>query len=160
MAVEIKKDKNKWGFTLIELLVALAIFSTFIVSVTAVALSVIESQRRAFAIQNLQESGRFVVEAITKEIRISKINSVSGDGSILNITNSDGETFDYQFYSGLGQLYRAGEPMSPENVTLTGAFSVRDISTKPFVTIVMKLVSASNPPVEIYLQSSVAPRSR
>ena len=97
MELEIK-NKNGAGFTLIELIVALAVFSSVVLSISGIFISVINSQRKILSIQNTQEAGRYLLESMIKEVRMSIINSSSADGVFtLNITNSKGETLDYIF---------------------------------------------------------------
>ena len=62
MELEIK-NKNK-GFTLIELLVSLLIFSSLVVAMSGIAASIIKAQRKGFALQNTQESARYILEAL------------------------------------------------------------------------------------------------
>ena len=60
-------NKNK-GFTLIELLVAMAAFGLIVIAISGVATSVIKSQRKAFALQNIQESTRFILESMSRRL--------------------------------------------------------------------------------------------
>ncbi len=83
--------KSGAGFTLVELLIAMAVFSLIVVAMSATAVSVIKSQRKGFALQNSQETARYILESISKEIRMSVINSADSGGSpvnILGITNA------------------------------------------------------------------------
>lgn len=165
MELEIKSNfKSKAGFTLVEILIALVIFSLVIISMTAIAISVIKSQRKAFSLQDVQETSRYILETMSKEIRMSTINSAAGSGLIiLNITNAEGDTFDYQFDNTSQAVLRWGEILSPVNIEVTGSFDVRK-STFPeraVVTIVMKTKSQgtqAEEQVEIYLQSSLSSR--
>jgi len=65
----IKIIKNNQGVSLLELLVAVSIFTVVILSSTQIFKMVIEGQRNAIASQNIQESLRYALEAISKEIR-------------------------------------------------------------------------------------------
>jgi prepilin-type N-terminal cleavage/methylation domain-containing protein len=156
--------KNK-GFTLIELLIALAVFSLVIVSMATAAISVIKSQRKAFALQNTQEASRYLLETMSKEIRMSAINSSAGSGlTVLNITNAQNETFDYQFDNTNKQLLRWGQPISPANLEVTGSFYVRKgtFPSRAVVTIVMQTKSKgakAEEQAEIYLQSTLSSRA-
>lgn len=157
------KNKNK-GFTLIELIVALAVFSLVILSISGIFISVINSQRKVFSFQNTQEAGRYLLESMTKEIRMSIINSSSVDGAFtLNITNPKGETFDYVFDITNKRLLRQAQVLSPDNIEISGSFYIRK-STLPSqskVTIVMKLKTKGIKPeqqVVIDLESTVAAR--
>jgi len=163
MELEINNKKSA-GFTLVELLVAMAAFGLIIVAMTGIAGSVIKSQRKAFALQNVQESTRYILESMSKEIRMSTIDSSeSSNTNILYITNSKDEEVDYEFIS--NRIKRNGEYISPSNIDLTGCFYIRkyDAPTKrAFVTIVIKAESQGSrieENAEINLQSSVSSRS-
>jgi len=161
------KNKNK-GFTLIELLVASGIFSMIVIGMTGTALSVMKSQRKAFSLQVVQESGRYIIESMIKEIRMGVINSSSGSGlSSLNITNSDGQDIEYQF---LGNKLRRSisggiwQDLSSSNVKLTGSFYIRKSASpnRALVTIVIKIESKeekTEEQSEIYIQNSITSRS-
>ncbi len=160
--------KNK-GFTLIELIIALAAFSVIIVSMATIASSVIKSQRKSFVVQDTQENARYILESASKELRTSTVNTADSGGSVvtsLNITNSNGETVDYQFASNKLQRQVNGggwQDLNPADLELTGGFYVRK-STFPdrtVVTLAMKVKSTGErveAQKEIYVQSTVAPR--
>lgn len=165
MELEIK-DKKSAGFTLIELVVAMFAFGLIVVSIGGVAQSVIKAQRKAFAIQSVQESSRYIMESMSKEIRMSVVNSASADEiDTLNITNSRGETFDYQFDGVNNRLLRNGEFISPSDVDLTGKFYIRKYgapANRVLVTVIMKVKSENlhiEEQSEVYLQSSISARS-
>jgi len=167
MELEINMKENK-GFTLIELLVALSAFSIIVLAMTATFVSVVKAQRQAFVLQNIQEASRYVLESMGKEIRMSAINSSAGNGlSIINITNPDGESIDYQFTSNKIQRRVDAGAWQDLNLTdsfyLTGSFYITK-GTSPYraiVTIVLKAESQGNKAEEqarIYLQNTIAPR--
>ncbi len=164
--------KNK-GFTLIELLIAMAVFSLIVVAMSATAVSVIKSQRKGFALQNSQETARYILESVSKEIRMSVIDSDAGDGlSSLNITNAKSEDVDYRFISQKLQRQIDGggwQDLNPTNLEVTGSFYVRkDDPNNPLdperaaVTIVMKVKATggkAEKEAEIYLQSTISSRA-
>jgi len=153
------------GFTLIELLVAVAIFGLIAIVLGGITTASIKSQRKAFSLQNVQESGRYLLESISKELRMSTINSAAGSGLIiLNITNSQGQTLDYQFDNTNKRLLRGGQIISPDNLEMTGAFYLTKESfpARNIVTMVMKIKSSSataKAESEIYLQSTITSRN-
>ena len=157
--------RNK-GFTLIELIVAMAAFSLIVVAMTGMAFSMIKAQRKSFAIQNTQEAGRFIMESINKELRMSSIDSGDSGGNpinLLNITNPASEIFSYQFDNTNRRLLRNGEFMSSDNLDVTGNFYITKTSfpSRSLVTIVMQIKSSTGHPdtgSEIYLQSTVSSR--
>lgn len=167
MELEINKSKNK-GFTLVELLVAMAAFSLLVVVIGNIAASVIKGQRKAIAIQNIQDTGRFIMEMVSKELRTSVINTGAGSGlTLLNITNDDSETVNYQFDNTNQRFLRGGAAVSPSNIEVTGGFYVIEYTfptapARKVVTIVMKVRSSggkAEEESEINLQNTIAPRS-
>lgn len=158
------KLKNK-GFTLVELIIAIAVFGFLIVSVTNVGISIIKSQRKAFALQEVQESARYVLETMAKEIRTSEVNTSAGSGlDTLNITNADSETLDYAFNDIDKTLERDEEAITPDDIEVIGAFYVRKNYSpeQVAVTVVLKIQaegSKTEEQAEIYLQNTISPRA-
>jgi len=60
------------GFTILELLVAVSIFSIAIVSATSLFISAMRGQWNAIAQQNLIENTRFVLEHMSRQIRMAQ----------------------------------------------------------------------------------------
>lgn len=90
--------ENRAGFTLIEMIVSVSVFSITMVAVTGIFLSVTESQRSAIASQNVQESMRYVFEAVSKEVRMTGQATTSCDAWLDSINNAgevlEGATFN------------------------------------------------------------------
>ena len=161
--------KNK-GFTLIELLIAMAVFSMVVVAMSATAVSVLKSQRKSFTLQNIQENARYILESVSKEIRMSVINSDDSGGNPttdgkLNITNAKSETFDYWFDNSNKILYRGGQALNSTNLEVTGSFYIRKSTSLParaVVTLVIQVKATGNrteKEAEIYLQSTISSRA-
>ena len=160
--------KNNRGFTLIELLVAFFAFSVIALAMSTTAVSTIKAQRRAFALQSIQEDSRYIIETMGKEIRMGLVNSLSGAGvSSINITNSDGESIDYRFVFNKLQRRVDGGIWQDLNSTdyfhLNGSFYItKGVSpVRAIVTIAIKLDCQSVKAEEqatIYLQNTIAPR--
>ncbi len=156
-----RKFKNNSGFTLIELLVALALFSIVITIAVGIFSSSMSGIWGAFGHQNIQDSARFVMESMSKEIRMSKINTADGGPyATINITNSKGETLDYTFAG--GYLLRDGQPVSSGKVQMHGAFYVQKVGgLLPRATVIVKAQNISNKPAEqvkIYLETTISSR--
>jgi len=177
MEMEIK-NKNK-GFTLVEVLIAIFAFGIIVIAMSGVAQSVIKSQRKAFVLQDIQESGRYILESLSKEIRMSVVEPSDPSGSdyvvsqsdTLNITNSKGEDVVYEFAGdpdyNLWRQIDGGvwEDLSPSNLKTTGSFYIRKRpapAVRALVTINMKIES-EGPRVEqeseVYLQGTISSRS-
>ncbi len=169
-----KDPRRISGFTLIELLVAMAVFSVVMITVSGIFLTGLGGTQRIFGLQAVQESGRFVLESMTKEIRMSKVNSldgvalaslpngVSGPYSSLNITNANGQTVAYVFDIVGQQVSRAGVVLTSNNVAAVGKFYLtKNSALQPRVTIVMKLNNKTDQEknkAAINLQTTVSSR--
>jgi prepilin-type N-terminal cleavage/methylation domain-containing protein len=117
-----KKIKNKYqfvantqihsaGFTLIELIVSISLFTIIIMSTTQIFSLAISSQRSAIASQNVQESLKYFLEVINKEMRMAQkdtenicgipegeifvISSDSNNNNILRFKNYYDECVSY-----------------------------------------------------------------
>lgn len=162
------KKENRFnsekGFTLIELLVALALFGLVVITITGVFSTILKSQRKALAIGGAQEAGRYLLESMAKEIRMSSINTGTSEGvNTINISTPRLETFDYVFDSGNKQLLRDGQAINPADVEVDGRFYIETANypARAKITIVMN-VRAKTSRIEessaITLQATVAGR--
>lgn len=159
----LKKCVNPDGFTLIELLVAMATFVIVIVAVVDVFLVGLGGTQRLFGGQNVQDSARYILESMAKEIRMSAINTASGGPyTTLNITNSKGQTLNYIFDNSAKQLSRAGEVLNSNEVEVSGNFYVqKGEQWQPRVTVVMKAkagTAKAAQQAEINLQTTISSR--
>lgn len=83
------KNSQK-GFTVVEVLVTSLIFSIIAMSVSAIFVQLIGLQRRALATQKIQDNSLFVLEMMSRDIRVSKIanqESPNCDRTTLTITH-------------------------------------------------------------------------
>lgn len=143
------------GFTLIELLVAMIIFAIVVTTVITIFVRGTTSQRRVFALQEIQENARFMIEKIAKEIRMSEISSGSGEPSAIDIIHPVNDNVNYSFSA--GQILRNGAAINSNEVTVTGKFSI-DKTYQPRVTISMEVKSSSQPENKINLQTTLSSR--
>ncbi len=163
------KIKKEEGFTLIELLVAMATFVVVVVTITSTFLMGMGGSKRVFGQQDIQEAGRFIMESMSKELRMSKINTpASADlSSVVNITNSKDQTLEYSFYIDSNNnkiISRNGEPLSSNEIEVTGGFYIQreNPDSQPRVTIVMVLKNKTDKAgeqSELNLQTTVSSRS-
>lgn len=167
-----QKDKNrKKGFTLIELIVAIAIFIVVISVVLSLFVTGLKGYRKVIAIQNVQDNARHLLEFISKEIRMSEINSATS--TTLNITRPNGENVIYFFTTEtvdgktLGRINREDSstsgPINSEEISVIGNFYIMGIGSdnqQPRVTIVIKVETVGKPEEksEINIQTSLSPR--
>jgi len=160
---KVKRTRN--GFTLIELLVSMAMFAIVMTVVIQIFVTGMGSTRYLFAREAALDSARFIMESMSKEIRMSTINTPGGGPyNTLNITNPKiARTLNYFFDSTGKDIQRDGGVLNPNDVEITGSFYVMVPSnySPSRVTIVMKIRSksgGSSQMAEINLQTTVSSR--
>ncbi|MFA5024005.1 MAG: prepilin-type N-terminal cleavage/methylation domain-containing protein [Patescibacteria group bacterium] len=104
------KKYNQAGISLIEVIVSVLLFTVIIMSATQIFKLVIDAQRSSIATQNVQESLKYFLEVMSKEVRTAKKNqdvcpgiatnrifatSSNALGDILTFRNYDGECVTY-----------------------------------------------------------------
>lgn len=91
------------GFTIVEVLVSSLIFSIIAMSVSAIFVQLIGLQRRVLANQKIQNDSLFVIEMMSRDIRVSRIadqESPNCDLAILTITHPSKGTVIYRVSNG------------------------------------------------------------
>ncbi len=161
---------NNKGFTLIELLVSVAIFSLVVAAASSLFSAAAKAQRRSLENQKVLDNGRYVLETISKAIRMSEIQT--SDGSLLpslEIDHATKGTVTYALSS--GQVTENGTAISSANVTVDKLyFTVSGVGTsppddvkQPKVTIILKVKSkdavAPMYRVEVYFQTTISQRN-
>lgn len=158
IGINIKKSiNNRKGITLVESLVSVTLFAVIIISASQVFRINIEVERDALAAQSVQESLKYFMEVISKEIRTAQKDSgvcsnVSDDNvyttnintNELYFKNDDGECVKYSL-SLSDDIYRfeierdaLSDYATPHNVSITNLKFIvdDDLSTiQPLVTI-------------------------
>ena len=76
---------NQKGFSLLEMMVAISIFIIIVVVTMDIFKNSIENQKNIVAVQNTQESMRYVFEVISKEIRLAKESNTDCDSIITSL---------------------------------------------------------------------------
>jgi len=176
-----KKKSVVWGFTLIELMVAMAIFMVVSIISVSIFLTAIQNQRRDFQVQNLQDNARYIIETMTKEIRMNReISSplVTSKTDVLTIINQDDTNrIRYKFINNsltryekdrgslpnlpaIGDGELGGSSLNSSRVNITGKFYVVKEQDQERVTITMTL--SPNPSVaggpQITVQNTITVR--
>lgn len=104
-------NQSQQGFTLVEMLVAATIFSIIVLAVSSIFTLVLNNERRAFAAQQIQESGQFVLELMAREIRVSDIenqDSPNCSATTLTIDHPVNGTVTYSLSNGVLQRTAGG----------------------------------------------------
>ena len=159
------KKKEK-GFTLIELLVSVAIFSILILSATGIFVKIMNVQKKALAIQEVQDNISYTMEMISKEIRMmSEITTKNNASGTLVFKNSKDQNIVYNLSN--GQLQRsvdggASQVITSSDVTVSDlTFYVNNWNTtsgpQPVVTVnmVMEISDGSFGKAQARLQTTL-----
>ncbi len=105
-SIKVPHIGDNQGFTLAEMVVALFIFMFIMVTIGAVFVNAITTQRRVLNALKVEENLSFVMEAIAKEIRFASVPP--GQATFTNFTNTaDCQNSPLQaltFYNSVGQL--------------------------------------------------------
>ncbi len=91
--------KNKEGTSLIEMMLTLAIFTAIMLAATGIFQMSIEGQRVAIAGQNIQESMRYAMEVISKEIRMAQRANFDCNNQDDDVYHKQGERLQLKNYS-------------------------------------------------------------
>lgn len=170
--------KNR-GFTLIEMLVSLGIFSVLLTATMSAFVRGFAYQKRIVEMQAVQREGSYLMETLSREIRMATgiLASQSGNSDhSVNFFNHDGANTAFCQATLAGVCNGAGEYFAVKNFTAGTADIINSADIKvssarfyvnnfgssttmqPLITIVMKLQSRKDPTVNFTLQSTVAMR--
>ncbi len=103
--------QNSGGFTLVEVLVSAFVFSIIAVFVSGLFVQILALERRAFASQKIQENGLFIMELLSREIRVSQIqnqNSSNCTATSLTIIHPVNGTITYSLINDVLQRVAGG----------------------------------------------------
>ena len=103
--------KSQAGFTIVEVLVTSLIFSIIGMSVSAIFVQIVGLQRRALVTQKIQDNALFVLEMMSRDIRVSKIadqESPNCDLATLTITHPSKGTVIYRANNGSVEKSESG----------------------------------------------------
>lgn len=98
-----RKKIQKNGFTLIEILIASAIFVSIISIVLAVLGFSVNLQSRNSAIREASQTARFIIEAISRDVRLADSYSIPNNHEI--IIEKNGESYSYNYNESDNTIY-------------------------------------------------------
>jgi prepilin-type N-terminal cleavage/methylation domain-containing protein len=167
MKLKIKKYKNNRGFTLIEMLVSVAIFSMIVLVIIGGLISVMKTKQMVLQKVYLYDNGRFILESILREARVSKMLTING--SILSLNHPLLGIINYEFDANTNSITRQiGDgpklKLNPDNVKVTGWFanSISCVACysnyQPLSGVLLKIADINNKQ-EVILQSAVSQRN-
>ena len=180
------KRKNKLAaFSLMEVIISVSLFSIIILSMTGIFKMVISAQRGAIATQNVQESLKYFLEVINKEIRMavrSDGNCGVPEGSIFFVaqdirgndmlffknfyeecvaygTNSENDGLTHRFY--ISRDYVA-DYISPKQIDIKNLSFIlnSDVQKQDLITISIQAQSLGAPEADadMVIQTSLSSR--
>jgi len=179
----VNKQKKDKGFTLVEMLVAIAIFGLLAGAFTGFMLSALQAQRRILVTQELLNNASYVLEYMSRSIRMAKkdINSqcitagqnYSSDGLSLKFLNYQQDECQEFFLEGgilkekktrLNGSSESTNDLTPANLQVTN-FEVKvtgdEAGQQPKVTLKLTIEGRGEKPElrpQITLQTSVSQR--
>jgi len=174
------KKINKFGFgdeggySLIELLVSITVFVMIISVNSNIFISAIKGQEKAIATQNVSDSARYLMEVMSKELRVARINSfvLNGASDISFVSGAEHRlNKTIRFYLDNGNVMfdddttdtNPAKPItSTKNVTVQSlVFTLNNQLTQPKITVVVNVNSKGTDPKSsdsIILQTTISPR--
>ncbi len=164
------------GFTLIELLIVISVFSILIIALVNIFLTGVYIQRKISTSQDLRAGTQFILEVMSREMRMMKEIEESQRGnndSDITFTNNQGEKITYCLSDSGGNCDSSGNYLARNNQVMTSSnieieelkFKVSDFSftalpyLQPSIIIFIKAKS-NNPkyPSPFSLQTTISPR--
>ncbi len=166
--------RNKNGFTLIELVVAAFIFSILVMVAGGSFVSALSLQRRALNIKRVEENGRFILELMSRELRVA--NPITSSDSVCVTSVVDNISFQHpvngmiQYSLNGTQIQRqvngvdtiiSNPDVEVVNLNFCISGNVIGDDLQPRVTIVLSIRAGESGPqsTRIDLQTTVSQRS-
>lgn len=149
--------RNTKGFTIIEMLIAATVFSFMIVIVSGLYVRVLDLQRTAQGAARVQENALFVIETVSREVRVSRVTSGDTDCNppypgaftdTITLEHPVEGIVDYTYdidAQGLGSISRNGELITSPDVDFSAfQFCVSNSGPDNLQTRVTILITAEN----------------
>ena len=169
----------KKGFTLIELLVSMTIFSVVMISAISLFSAGIKNQRKALALQTLSDNASYVMEYMSRTIRMAKkdlkgayitkgcnFEPSDGEANYIKFLNYDREEQEFKLDNGQIKEKRGSAPftaLTSDDLKVNKlAFRVsggcQTDEFQPKVTIVMEIQTKEAEPQILNLQTTISQR--
>lgn len=171
--INIKKYKFK-AFTLIEILIATGIFVLVMVVLSQVYISIVRSERVAYALLSAENNLRNNLELIARSIRMGKNFEISLDGKFICFDyylDTQWRKICYQYEENKGNIFQSienttngFEPLFDPNIKITKAYFYKkgDLQQKTSqLTIVISLeskIEVRNQEYFFHLETAITPR--
>lgn len=177
--------KNR-GFTLIEMLVSLGIFAVLLTATMSTFVRGFAYQKRIVEMQAVQREGSYLMETLSREIRMATAINADQQGSNsshITFTNHANVLTEYcraqktelgggsvavscngygEYFAVVNQSTGVADVINSSDVKVSSLkFYVSNqpfATSQPLITVVMKLQSRKDPSVDFALQSTVAMR--
>ncbi len=174
---EVLKTKKNSGFTLVETLVAVGIFSLVISVAVGTFVGSSSSQKKIVELSDTQREASYLMETVSRELRMATAISDGTDGNNDQQNNSDSE-IEFTNYENILIKYcradssgacdgggdyfaRDGEIINSSSIKITNLIfytSESFTSIQPVITMAMKVKSTGKYGTEFPLQNSIALR--
>lgn len=123
-----KNIRHQEGFTIVEVLVSALVFSIIAIVVSGLFIQVLALERKTSAAQKIQENGLFIMELMSREIRVSQIqnqDSPNCTATSLTIIHPINGTVTYSLNNGVLQRTSVenGTPITTDLSSSNVAFS-------------------------------------
>ena len=157
------------GYTLIELMVSIGVFSIVVAMTSAMFVTSLKGQEKAYTSQNVSDSARYAMEMISREIRMGTSFSSSADSIQFTSTmpHRDGQTVNFELIS--GQIMFDDDTtdavlaasITSSDTSVSSLSFLLDIGDHERITIVMRIESVGtreDVKTTMNLQTTVSPR--
>ena len=169
---------NNNGFTLVEILVALALFSLVISITVGIFVSGSGSQRKTIELYTVQREASYIMETVSRELRMAIAISDGSDGNVDQQNNGD-SSIEFTNYESVLTTYckslidgtcddangeffsRDGKRINSLDIIIENLkfYTSKDFNqTQPLITIVLKVKSRGKYGTSVILQDSISLR--
>jgi len=163
MKKKIIKPKKYAGLTLIEMLVAVSVFVLTLTGLIQIYISSLRSERLAYDLLNAENSVRYAIELISRDVRMGQGFQLESSNSLRFTTYYEGESGQEVTYKlEDNQLKRNDISITPNSITLTplgGSPFIVNNTNQFFVTIRLQAtIKERDKSYTFPVETSVTPR--